>query len=182
MPRLFTGIKIPAQTAQMLALVQGKLPGVRWMEGSDYHITLRFIGDISDEMAGEIDFQLSKLAFAPFEFCIDHLDVFGSKKPRTLFAGVKHNDALWALQREHEAIMQHVGLKPEGRKFAPHVTLARFGASLSDVRRSQIAKFMEMRGMFTPHTVQVEAFALFSARASRGGGPYLVEETYLHGL
>lgn len=174
MPRLFTAIKIPFHIGQMLSLIRGKIPGARWMDASDYHITLRFLGDVSDDIAGEVDFQLTRQPQVPFKLYIDHLDIFGSKKPRLLYAGVKHNEALWVLQREHEQIMQQIGLAPEGRKYAPHVTLARFGP----VRRQDVEKFMLQQGLFAPKEFLVEEVALFSAKDSIGGGPYLVEEIY----
>ena len=48
MPRLFTGLEIPREVAQSLSLLRGGLPGARWIDPENYHITLRFIGDIDD--------------------------------------------------------------------------------------------------------------------------------------
>ncbi|HWZ10595.1 MAG TPA: 2'-5' RNA ligase family protein, partial [Xanthobacteraceae bacterium] len=48
MPRLFTGLEIPPQVAQSLAMMRGGLPGARWIDPENYHLTLRFIGDIDD--------------------------------------------------------------------------------------------------------------------------------------
>ena len=54
MPRLFTGIEIPASVAQSLSMMRGGLPGARWIDSENYHLTLRFIGDIDDGLAHEI--------------------------------------------------------------------------------------------------------------------------------
>ena len=54
MPRLFTGLEIPEEVAQSLSLLRGGLPGARWIDPENYHITLRFIGDI-DDRAGARD-------------------------------------------------------------------------------------------------------------------------------
>jgi 2'-5' RNA ligase len=48
MPRLFVGLEIPREVGQTLSLLRGGLPGARWIDPENYHITLRFIGDIDD--------------------------------------------------------------------------------------------------------------------------------------
>ena len=54
MPRLFTGLEIPPHVAQSLAMMRGGLPGARWIDPENYHLTLRFIGDIDDALARDI--------------------------------------------------------------------------------------------------------------------------------
>ena len=55
MPRLFTGLEMPDAVVGQLALLRGGVVGARWLEPEDYHITLRFIGDIDARMARDID-------------------------------------------------------------------------------------------------------------------------------
>ena len=54
MPRLFTGVEVPPSIGQSLAMMRGGLPGARWIDPENYHLTLRFIGDLDDALAGEI--------------------------------------------------------------------------------------------------------------------------------
>jgi len=53
MPRLFTGVEIPREVADSLALLRGGLPGARWVDPENYHLTLRFIGDVDGLIARE---------------------------------------------------------------------------------------------------------------------------------
>ncbi|MEQ4598733.1 MAG: 2'-5' RNA ligase family protein, partial [Methylobacteriaceae bacterium] len=55
MPRLFTGIEIPPDITERLSFFRGGLPGARWIEPSDYHVTLRFLGEIDDMIAADVD-------------------------------------------------------------------------------------------------------------------------------
>ncbi|MCP4184124.1 MAG: RNA 2',3'-cyclic phosphodiesterase [Hyphomicrobiales bacterium] len=174
MPRLFTAIKVPDQAAQFLALKKGKLNNARWIDQEDYHITLSFLGDISDLEAEKAADKLEEIRHKPFEICIDCMDVFGSKRPRTLFAGVRCDEALVNLQAKHNRAMTQVGLKLQARKYAPHVTLAR----LSSVKPGDVPHFMGQSGEFRPLVFAVNGYALFSARNSTGGGPYLVEQEF----
>jgi RNA 2',3'-cyclic 3'-phosphodiesterase len=70
--------------------------------------------------------------------------------------------------------MQRVGLEPEGRKYTPHVTLAR----LRDSSSREVADYLSERQPFRSKLFRISRFVLYSSRASIGGGPYVVEAAY----
>ena len=74
--------------------------------------------------------------------------------------------------------MQRIGLEPEGRKYTPHVTLAR----LRDSSNRDVADYLSARGHFRSQPFPVSRFVLFSSRNSVGGGPYVVEASYPLGV
>jgi len=174
MPRLFTAIEIPEDVAQTLTFLRGGLPGARWIEPENYHLTLRFIGDIDDAIANDVASILGQVNRAPFEVRLEGLSSFGGRKPRAVVANVASSQVLMDLQAEHERLMQRVGLAPEGRKYTPHVTLAR----LRDSSNRHVAEYLSERGSFRSAPFRVERVVLYSSRASVGGGPYVAEETY----
>jgi len=174
LPRLFTGLELPPDIGQSLSLLRGGLPGARWIEPENYHITLRFIGDIDDAVAREIASMLGRVSRRDFELRLDGLDYFGGRKPRAVIASIPSVPPLMELQAEHERIMQRIGLEAEGRKYMPHVTLARLRESSS----RQVADYLAERGPFRSASFPVGRFVLYSARASVGGGPYVVEAAY----
>ena len=141
MPRLFTGLEIPADLGQSLSLLRGGLPGARWIDPENYHLTLRFIGDVDDEIAQEIAWLLGKVRRKDFDLRLDGLQSFGGRKPRAIVAAVAPSPAVMELQAEHERLMQRVGLDPEGRKYTPHVTLAR----LRDSSSFEVAEYLSAR-------------------------------------
>jgi 2'-5' RNA ligase len=173
MPRLFTALEIPFEIGQSLALLRGGLPGARWVAPENYHLTLRFIGDIDDTLATEIADLLDKVERPAFDLQIDGLDSFGGNKPRAVVAAVPAVTQLVELQADHERIMQRIGLQPE-RKYKPHVTLAR----LRDTSSRQVADFLSTRQPFRSSSFPVSRFVLYSSRASVGGGPYVIEAEY----
>jgi 2'-5' RNA ligase len=174
MPRIFTGLELPPLIAESLATLRGGVPGARWIDPDNYHITLRFIGDVDDAVAREIALMLGQVRRRSFEIKIDGLAAFGGRKPRAIVASVASSQALMELQAEHERLMQRLGLLPEGRKYMPHITLARLRESSSQ----QVATYLAERGSYRTPLFDVSGFVLFSARASVGGGPYLVEASY----
>ncbi len=174
MPRIFTGLEIPAPIAQSLATLRGGLPGARWIDPENYHVTLRFIGDVDDLIAHEVASMLGQVRRPAFDLNIEDLTAFGGRRPRALVATLGPAQALMDLQAEHERLMQRVGLEPEGRKYTPHVTLARLRESSS----RQVADYLAVRAPFRSAAFPVSRFVLFSSRASVGGGPYVVEAAY----
>ncbi len=174
MPRLFTAIEIPAHVGESLALLRGGLPGARWVEPENYHLTLRFIGDVDDAVAREVASLLANVRRSAFELRLEGLSSFGGRKPRAVIASVAPVEPVIDLQAEHERLMQRVGLEPEGRKYTPHVTLAR----LRDSTSRQVAEYLSTRAAFRSVEFPVARFVLFSSRASIGGGPYVVEAAY----
>jgi len=175
MPRLFTGLEIPPDVGFALSLKRGGLMGARWIEPENYHITLRFIGDVDNQTANEVADNLDHLSQSlRFPVRLTHLGIFGGDKPRALYAGVEPSEALSRLQAAQERMLQRSGLPPDGRKFVPHVTLARLrGTGAEDV-----ARYIAEAGRFEPLSFSVPRFVLFSSRDSVGGGPYVVEQTY----
>ena len=174
MPRIFTGIEIPPATRDALSLLRGGLPGARWIDAENYHITIRFIGDVDGCSAAEIDEMLSLVRRLPFQLEIVGLDFFGARRPHALIARIAPSSELSELYSEHERLMQRLGRPPEARRYAPHVTLAR----LRGTSETQMASHLSQRGRVAIPPFSVDRFALFSARESVGGGPYVVEAAY----
>jgi 2'-5' RNA ligase len=174
MPRIFTGLEIPDEVRRALDMLRGGLPGARWIDPENYHLTLRFIGDVDDMLAREIASLLGKVRRTEFELRFDGLSSFGGRRPRAVVATLAPTQELMELQAEHERLMQRVGLEPEGRKYTPHVTLAR----LRDSSSRQVADYLTTRAFLQPLPFKVSRFVLFSSRSSVGGGPYVIEAAY----
>ena len=174
MPRLFTALELPDSVVAELALMRGGVVGARWLEPEDYHVTLRFIGDIDARAARDVadTLGLIRRPKAPVRFA--GLDWFGGSKPRSLIAKVKAEPALMDLQAEQERRLRRIGVEPETRKYTPHVTLAR----LRGVAHGAVADYLATRGALMAEPFLAERFVLYSAREGSGGGPYVVEAAY----
>ncbi len=174
MPRLFTALEIPRNAALSLSLLRGGLPGARWIDVENYHITLRFIGDVDGRTADEIVDRLDRIDRPEFQIGLAGVGSFGSKKPHSIWAGVTPSPEMSALQGEIERICQRIGLPSDPRKFTPHVTLARLKSSRVD----EVVHYLSGRSDFHTVPFTVSRFVLLSSRESVGGGPYLTEEVF----
>ncbi len=176
MPRLFTGLAVPAQIADALRAYQGGLPGARWIEPGDFHVTLRFLGDVEATTADDVVEALSEMRMRPaLTVTLDGLGIFGGDKPRALYASVSPDAGLTELQAEQERLVRRAGVEPERRKFTPHVTLARLRR---DATPEAAAIYLSQAPVFAPLAFAVDRVTLFSARESTGGGPYVAEAEF----
>lgn len=173
MPRLFTALEIPRDAALSLSLLRGGLPGARWIDVENYHLTLRFIGDVEGHIADEVANALDRVRRPAFSLTLSGVGAFG-KKPHAVWAGVAPHPDLHALQADIERVCQRIGLPADPRKFSPHVTLAR----LKNANSADVAHYLSARGNFAAMPFRVSRFVLMSSRDSVGGGPYIVEEAW----
>ena len=174
MPRLFTGLELPEAVATQMALARGGVIGARWLEPEDYHITLRFVGDVDPRTAHDIAETLGEIRRPVASVRFEGLSWFGGDKPRAIVAKVMADPALIELQADQERRLRRVGLPPETRKFTPHVTLAR----LRGVGPPAVADYLASRGALAVEAFTAGRFVLYSAREGSGGGPYIVEAAY----
>src|SRR5258707_14960867 len=112
MPRLFTGIEVPSDVGLELSMLRGGLPGARWIAPENYHVTLRFIGDVDETTAQEIDLALSRVRRAPFDLKLEGVTSFGGRKPRDVGAAAAQSQALHELKAAHDPPMQSIAPEP----------------------------------------------------------------------
>lgn len=179
MPRLFTALTLPDDTRMWLSTLRGGLRGARWIDPENYHITLRFIGDVDTRAADEIAFMLASVRRPTVDIRIDGLGTFGGKKPHSVWARVVPTPQLMELQAEQDRRLQRLGLLPSrAQRFVPHVTLAR----LRGTSPQEVADWLSMRGFFSAPPFTADHVELLSSRDSVGGGPYVTEGRYDLGL
>ena len=174
MPRLFTGLELPDAVASQVALARGGVIGARWLEPKDYHITLRFVGDVDGRTAHDIAETLGEIRRPAASVRFEGFRWFGGDRPRAIVAKVMADLALVELQADQERRLRRVGLPPETRKFTPHVTLAR----LRRVGPHAVADYFASRGALAIEAFTAARFVLYSAREGSGGAPYVVEAAY----
>jgi RNA 2',3'-cyclic 3'-phosphodiesterase len=173
MLRLFVGIGFPPQLKLQLSLLCSGVPGAKWVDPGNFHLTLRFIGEIGEDLAGDVDESLSRLRARRFTLQIAGTGVFG-ERPRSLWVGIERNPELVGLRDKIEQALIRVGLPPEPRKFAPHVTLAR----LRDPPLDKLRDFLTTHARFRADPLPVEGFSLIASFQTKAGSVYEDQADY----
>jgi 2'-5' RNA ligase len=177
MRRLFAGLAIPGEIAAGLERLQAGVPGARWQRREQFHLTLRFIGEVDGRDATAIDDALSLISVPRFSLELHAVGTFGGRDPRELWAGVRASEALMHLQRKIETAIQRVGLPADPRKFTPHVTLARLKAS----PRGRVVDYLTDHALYASAPFDVHEFLLYSSTLTPNGSIYTPEREYALG-
>jgi RNA 2',3'-cyclic 3'-phosphodiesterase len=175
MIRLFVGLELPEDILLRLEGLCNGLPGARWVRPESLHLTLRFIGEVDEARWEDIDSALKRIHAPGFELLFEGIDIFGKDHaPHTLWAGVQRNVALNNLHAKVDRAVVSAGLPPDGRKFSPHVTLARLKAR----PRERLGAFVSGHAHFRAGPAAIRHFVLFSSFLSRSGAIYSPEASY----
>ena len=173
--RLFVGLDLPQALKQRLSLLAGGLPGARWVPAENYHITLRFIGEVPAHRAEEIDLALAALRGRAFVLQLAGLGTFTkSGRVTAVWAAAERSAALDHLAAKIETALQRAGLEPERRRFVPHVTLAR----LEGVGEARLAAYVQAHNLFRSDPVEMTHFTLFSSQLGKEQAVYTPEVEY----
>lgn len=175
MPRLFVAIELPdAPSHQLQQLRDDNLPA-RWTSPAQYHLTLRFIGEVNQAVSRSLQTALAAVQGSPLRLQSGGLDVFPSRRrPRVLALRIRSTPALKALQAEVEAAVQETGLPPEKRPFSAHVTFAR----LKDPPLKDVRTFLQSHQDFTLDTFSISDFHLYQSELHPDGAQHTRLATY----
>ena len=173
--RLFVALDLPHGLRERLAWMAGGLPGARWVPPENYHVTLRFIGDVAGWQARDADTALAGIRAPSFALTmagIGTLDRGG--RVMSVQARVERCAALDHLHSKVETALARAGLERERRRFAPHVTLAR----LDNVPEHEAAAWVARHNLFRAPPVEVQHFTLFSSLLGKDQAVYAPEVEY----
>jgi len=173
--RLFVALPLPEDLQERLAALGEPLPGVRWLPPENLHVTLRFIGEVEGHQAREIDAELARIEMPAFPVTVRGIECHGNgSKARMLWVGVDSDGALATLQGRVEAALRRAGVAPEGRKFRPHVTLARIKSNPG----ARLQSFLSRNGLFRSAPFRADHFVLYSSLLTPAGSRYTPEAHY----
>lgn len=157
MLRLFVAVPVPEDVAARVGGLMGGLPGARWAEEEDLHLTLRFVGEVDEGRAADIDAELSRVRFDPFPLLLSGVGLFGTgRNARVVWIGVEPVTALSILHGRVESAVVRAGEPADPRAFTPHVTLAR----LNRPERGRLTDFLSGNAPFRAGPFMVDRFQL----------------------
>jgi 2'-5' RNA ligase len=175
MYRLFVSIELPDDVKQALTRLSGDVPGARWLEQDEMHLTVRFIGEVDGLVFEDDVTALDEVRVAPFELALRGVGHFPPRgEPRILWAGLERSDGLRVLHDRVESALVRAGVEAERRKFSPHVTIARLRGTPSRA----VGSFIALNGLFRAEPFIVHEFHLFSSSLGGKRAVHRCEATY----
>jgi len=166
---------VPGEVGEGLVRRQHGLPGARWRPPESLHITLRFVGDVAENRADDLDAELCVIGARPFEVTLSGVGSFGEGADiHAVWAGVEESAALRRLAARCETAARRAGLKAEPRAWRPHVTLA----YLRRADPVRVAAWIAAHNLLRSPPFRVTAFGLYSSWRSDAGSAYRLERAY----
>lgn len=175
MIRLFTAIELPDDTRAYLAALAGGVPGACWVPPENMHLTLRFIGNVDETTASDLDGALASVRAPAFDVVIEGAGSFSrGRKPTMLWAGVAKNDALLHLRDRIESVLVRAGCDSDPRKYTAHVMLAR----LDNAHPARVEAFIADHALLRLPSFRATQFTLFSSSLGHDHPTYVAEISY----
>ena len=174
MLRLFAGLSIPDHIAEKLLPLQTNLPSARWRPRENFHITLKFFGEVDHETANKLHEALSKIKFEPFEITLKGSGWFGGKKPQSVWVGVSPCESLKQLHLASVRAAKIAGLSIEQQRYMPHITIAYCRTTPSE----PVVNWVSQHSLFESNPIVIDEFHLFSSHLKKGHSIYRIVSSY----
>ena len=179
--RAFLAIELPHEVTSALAdlnqrLASLRVQGLRLVRPEGTHVTLKFLGDISEEQTYGISSAVSSVARVHRTFVL-RLAAAGAfpdpEAPRVLWVGVDGElPPLMALQRHIESSLEPLGFAPDKREFNPHLTVARIRTGTPGPERHRATEVLFASHSRPGLSFAVESVSLIQSRLLSGGAVY----------
>jgi 2'-5' RNA ligase len=175
MIRLFAAIAIPEDIGDGLIRRQQGLPGARWRPIDAFHITLRFVGEVKESVAEDLDAEFAVIGGEALTLTLSGVGAFGEgEEMHAVWAGVEETEPLRQLARRCETAARRAGVAPDRRKWKPHVTLA----YLRRPDPARVAAWIQSHNLLKSPPFRVTSFGLYSSWLGGEGSRYRLEREY----
>jgi RNA 2',3'-cyclic 3'-phosphodiesterase len=175
MIRLFAALAIPPEIGQALQARQAGVDGARWRPLEALHVTLRFYGELRQDVARDLDTELMAVSGRPFAIRLEGAGSFSDGDGiNAVWAGVAESPELRRLAGACETAARRAGLKPEKRDYRPHVTLA----YLRRPEPAEVAAWIQGNNLLRSPEIWIDRFGLYSSHMGREGSHYRLETEY----
>ncbi|MDX1958685.1 MAG: RNA 2',3'-cyclic phosphodiesterase [Leptospiraceae bacterium] len=174
--RAFLAIIPPEEIKEELSRITHGIPGVKWKNPETFHLTLQFLGEISEEITTNLNERISCIKFEPFTVNFHSVGFFHSAKGGyTIWTGVDKNPSLISLYDSIQKIVNLLQLKTGSKDFIPHLTIGK----TYNWNFTRWDYYFETYREFKSLEFGVQEFHLFSSELKPSGAIYTIEKTFV---
>lgn len=170
--RIFVALDLPDDMVAALSRLQDRLTTGHHVPEEDLHLTLAFVPDIRIPALDDLALDLEMMQAAPPPLRIAGIGTFGTAKPRSLHAQVAPVPALVHLQGRVATLIRRAGISLPRARFVPHITLARFPATMAEENLARVGRFLQAHGDWSHETTVPETMTLYQSTLTEDGPRY----------
>lgn len=168
MYRLFVALRPPPAMREALLEARDDLPGARWQNDDQLHLTLRFIGEVDRHRAEDVAAVLGGVRHPAFDLKLDGIGSFDRRgRIDNIWAGVTPHPPVRSLHAAITSALGRVGIPAEQRAFVPHITLARLTRGPASPAALPIDRIWPR-----PVEARFEHFILYESELGTSGASY----------
>ncbi len=165
--RLFIAFDVPEEVRKHILELQKQLTGAKLTLAKNFHLTLKFLGEITPAQAEDIKKKLASVKFKPFTAKLDGTGTFPSEQMiRVVWAEITPHDIISELQKQIDEALQ--GMFPKEKQFTPHLTIARVKTAENKEQFAEQVKNLKVE----PISFEVKEFKLIESKLSQKGPEY----------
>jgi RNA 2',3'-cyclic 3'-phosphodiesterase len=177
MPRLFIAIDLPPELRNEIRTLCVGVNKARWAKHEQLHVTLRFLGDTTDEATREIRKHLTHVSAPAFDLSLRGVGIFpeprSRKHPRVLWLGIEPIDQLVLLKRAIDGALEFHEQATK-QDFSPHLTVARF----PEKPDTTLSTFLAQNSDYRSASWHVPCFRLYQSTLHPSGAVHEPLERY----
>jgi RNA 2',3'-cyclic 3'-phosphodiesterase len=179
--RAFIAVELPVELKKELAeletqLKKGSPSVVKWVDPNSIHVTLKFLGEVSEDSVDELMLAMEEAAqrVSPFKLEVSAVGAFPNlDRVQVVWVGVKGAlDKIASLQKKIESNTEQLGFTRDNRVFSPHLTLGRVRNEASSNERQRLGKLLYGTAFTALHNVEVNAVNLMKSQLTSTGAIY----------
>jgi 2'-5' RNA ligase len=169
--RSFIAVDIPDNMRDDAALIQREIAteGLRFVRPQLVHVTLKFLGDVPEEIIDDVVGALRSVRVQSFDARLKGLGAFPGRSVRVVWIGLEGEFS--GLYEAVERALDGFGFERDSRGFSPHVTIARVSRQSPDISGTLSRKISNM-GNVDLGSFHVDHFLLKKSTLTRGGPIY----------
>ncbi|WP_412463298.1 RNA 2',3'-cyclic phosphodiesterase [Halobacteriovorax sp. RT-2-6] len=173
--RVFVAIDLPKDIKEHIDQISFAHQYFNRYPAANLHLTLKYIGEVSDALLAQINKLMVTIKFSPFPLTFQSLGYFHPHRRGTpLWIGVEHNPQLEKLQTQIEQKLQTLDLKLDNMKYTPHLTIGRMDKGIGEEEIRSFLKTVQIHDF----NILVNEFTLFHSHSTKNGVEYIPLATF----
>jgi 2'-5' RNA ligase len=179
--RTFIAVNLPDELlnkiSQITAYFKANLQNntVKWVERQNLHLTLKFLGDITDQQSDDVKsiLKTSFVDYAPFTFSIQGLGMYPNpRNPRVIWLGLTETEALSKINKTLNQVLVKAGIEKDTRPFSPHLTIGRVKPQASKDQVKIIGEFLSQHNVDALGQIYTSEIHFFQSKLTPKGPIY----------
>ncbi|SCA62435.1 RNA 2',3'-cyclic phosphodiesterase [Chlamydiales bacterium SCGC AG-110-M15] len=175
MSPLFLAIDIPSEVKKALTALCYGIPETNWILEEKFHITLRYLGELSDHLRLDLQESLHEIEMKKFSIKLKGLGHFSKKHGGVIWVGIENDENLQNLRKKTDRLLSGNNIPKDRASYIPHASIGYYKKRYA----FEVADHLKQHQLFQSDSFSVDHFSLYESHRGSKGSHYYKLESYL---